>query len=117
MQLCVAFVHGSGARPFLSGLVLQCAFRKLCRMFAGMNQEQIFTKLQADKVQMQQEMIQTKQLMDQANAADATGVGGAKGDDWHQGKGGWEHGGKGGNGRVVLDGNIFVSVKSLMEHL
>ena len=89
-------------------------------MFAGMNQEQIFSKLQADNERMHAEMIQMKQMVDQANAAaagataaaaaaaaaGATG-GGGKGGDWHQGQGAWEQGGKGGNGRVVLDEKYF----------
>ena len=35
------------------------------------------------------------------------GAAGGKGGDWHQGKGAWEEGGKGGNGRVVLGEKYF----------
>ena len=73
--------------------------------YADMSQEQIFIALQNDNAQMKAEMIQMKQLMDQANAATAGATG--KGGDWHQGQGAWEHGGKGWNGRVVLDEKYF----------
>ena len=66
-------------------------------MFSGMTEQEIFVKLQADNVQMHQEMLQMKQLLDQAkaaanataSAAGAKGYGGATGtgEDWHMGRG------------------------------
>ena len=73
--------------------------------YAGMSQEQIFIALQNDNAQMKVEMQQMKQLVDQANATAAGATG--KGGDWHQGQGAWEQGGKGGNGRVLLDEKQF----------
>ena len=82
-----------------------------------MTEQEIFVKLQADNVQMHQEMLQMKQLLDQANAAanaaNATAAAGAKGyggatgtgEDWHMGKGQWFKGGM--EGRVVLDEKHF----------
>ena len=57
--------------------------------FAGMTPEQILVTLQNDNAQMRAEMLQMKQLVDQANLAAAAGAGqgGKGGTDWDTGKG------------------------------
>ena len=75
-------------------------------MFAGMNQQKqdFLTNLQNSEATMRAELQQMKQTMDQMTAGAMAGGATGKGGDWHQGQGAWEQGGKGGNGRVVLDG-------------
>ena len=53
---------------------------------------------------MQLEMANLQAVIQQMRSE---GAAGGKGGDWHQGKGAWEEGGKGGNGRVVLDEKYF----------
>ena len=92
-----AHLHGSGAGP------LNQTFAFSCQMFTSLKaDEQAWLKKLDDKVKLVAEVKEMKAMLEMIG-----GAAGGKGGDWHQGKGAWEEGGKGGNGRVVLDDKYF----------
>ena len=97
---CIAPAHlnGSGAGP------PNQTFAFFCQMFTSLKaDEQAWLKtLWNNKVSLVAEVKKMKAMLEMIG-----GAAGGKGGDWHQGKGAWEEGGKGGNGRVVLDEKYF----------